>query len=88
MWGSVSQAWDHYLSQNQESDAYLTEAPKSPTVMEVFEQMRAKLCITYDNVSFSHKVTTGKGEWYLARQSRTQGKKGKFWQSAKIMVDH
>ena len=30
-WGSISQTWDHDLSQNQEPDAQLTEPPRRPS---------------------------------------------------------
>ena len=30
MWGSISRPWDHDLSQNQESDAQLTQPPRRP----------------------------------------------------------
>ena len=34
-WGLIPQCWDHELSWNQESDAYLCEPPRSPKVKPV-----------------------------------------------------
>lgn len=45
--------------------------------MEIFEQMRGKLCVTSYNVAHSHRATIGKGEWeiwYLAGEPSTQEK--------------
>ena len=33
MWGIISKPWDHDLSWNQESDAYLTESPRCPVLL-------------------------------------------------------
>ena len=61
---SISQPWDHELSQNQESDASLTEPPRCPSVLFSLEVVR-KWEPSFLPDFYSQLFLLGRGLWCL-----------------------